>query len=177
MSTLTAHLSQPPFIIGQPRIQFVNAFHYLHLTHDHTQDGQPGTDMGSLIARARAALSQAVGPGARPPLVVMFFNVPSEPGTYKYDIQVGYAVNAGTNPPSGTRLRYVEPAYCASLLAWGDVGVYAKSYPPLLQYIDQCGLQPGWGWTEWTLYWEGDDSVNNIVWIQHAVEEKPGPTS
>lgn len=154
-------------------MQYVDGFHYLHVTVDHSEEGKPGTDMASLIARAQKALSETVGPGARPPLVVMFRRVPSDPGKYGYDIQVGYPVQPGVTPTPGTEVRYVEPAYCASLLAWGDVGVHTKSYPRLLEFIEQRGLQPGWGWTEWTLYWEGDQSMNNITWIQHAVEERP----
>lgn len=58
-----------------------------------------------------------------------------------------------------------------SLLAWGDVGVYAKSYGPLMDFANEKGLKCKEGWREWSLYWEGDNSKNNIILVQHPVEE------
>ena len=158
--------AEPEYIIGQPRLQKVEGFHYFYMELTHTDPGQAAP----LAREARDAYARVIGESCRPTLLVMFFAVPDEPNVY--DIRAGFPVRKGTAPIGEAKVRYVEPTLCVSLLAWGDIGVYAKSYRPLLDFAEEKGLECKEGWREWDLYWESDNSRNNIIQIQHPVEEK-----
>ena len=67
------------------------------------------------------------------------------------------------------KVRFVPPTLCGSLVASGDVKVYASSYGPLLDFMDSQGYLPVEGFRETCLYWEGGKSKNNIIWIQHQL--------
>ena len=158
--------AEPDYIIGQPRLQKVEGFHYFYMELKHTDPGQAGP----LARKAHDTYARVIGESYRPTLLVMFFSVPDEPNVY--DIQTGFSVRKGTVPIGEAKVRYVEPTLCVSLLAWGDIGVYAKSYAPLIEFAEEKGLKCKEGFREWDLYWEGDRSKNNIILVQHPVEEE-----
>ena len=115
------------------------------------------------------AYEQGFGAAQKPPLLAMFDDLPNAPNVY--DVHVGYAVPAGTPPLGLAQVREVEPALVASILVWGALEAIPKSYGPLLAFIEASGLAGAVGWREWYLYWEGAESMNNVTWVQHLVEE------
>lgn len=53
----------------------------------------------------------------------------------------------------------------------------AKKNGPLLEFVETAGYRSIVGWREWYLYWEDADSMNNVTWVQHMVEEEDGRPS
>jgi hypothetical protein len=53
----------------------------------------------------------------------------------------------------------------------GKIESVIKSYGPLMDYMTANGLKCVEGWREWYLYWESDNSTNNISWVQHVAQE------
>jgi hypothetical protein len=160
--------AEPDNIIGQPRLQRVRGFHFFYIEQKHTDPSQEAPSMDLLTKKAREAYAKVIGESYAPAICNMWFKVPGESDLY--DNQVGFAVREGTPQLGEAKVRYVEPTLCVSLLAWGDVSVYAKSYSPLIAFAKDKGLKCIEGFREWDLYWEGDDSKNNIIQIQHPVE-------
>ena len=99
----------------------------------------------------------------------MFTDIPDEPRWY--DVQVGFSVPKGTPPYGEARVRYVKPTLVASIVVTGNLRAVVKSYGPLLEFMKAKGLKDVVGWREWYLYWESDDSMNNVTWVQHLAEE------
>lgn len=162
--------AEPDYVIGQPRLQKVEGFHFFYIEQEHAEPGQEGPSMASLTKKARDAYAKVIGESYAPALCVMWFGVLGVPDLY--DNQVGFAVREGTTPLGEAKVRYVEPTLCVSLLAWGDEGAFAKSYGPLIAFAEDKGLKCIQGFREWDLHWEGDKSKNNIILIQHPVEEE-----
>ncbi len=162
--------AEPDRIIGTPRMQRVEGFTYFYIEQIHPAQGEKEEPIASMIERL-GRLFQQHSPVSRPPLVVMFLLVEEE-GPSQYDIQVGYAISEEIPVEGEARVRYVPPTLCGSLVACGDVEVYASSYGPLLDFIDSQGYLPVEGFRETCLYWEGEKSKNNIIWIQHPALAK-----
>ena len=159
----------PDQIIGAPRMQKVEGFYYFYIEQVHPTQGEKEEPVDSMIERV-AGLFDQYSPVSKPPLLVMWFLVAKDP--YQYDIQVGYAISKEIPVEGEAKVRYVPPTLCGSLVACGDVEVYASSYGPLLDFIDSQGYLPVEGFRETCLYWEGEKSKNNIVWIQHPARVK-----
>ena len=145
--------AEPECIIGQPRIQKVEGFYYFYLETKHTDGGKEGTDTNSMVRKAKDAYAKVIGEFSMSPLLIMYANVPNKPDMY--DLQVGFPVPKSIDPGGAAKVRYVEPTLCVSLLAWGDIGIYAKSYAPLMDFVNENGLKCAEGWREWAFYWEG----------------------
>ena len=80
--------------------------------------------MDSLKKKVCDAYAKVIGESYAPALGVFWFGVPGKPDLY--DNQLGFSVCKGTTPLGEAKVRYVEPTLCVSLLAWGDVDVFAK---------------------------------------------------
>ena len=161
--------AEPDCIIGQPRLQKVDGFHYLYVEQQHVAESEVGVYIGSLFGKIHDAYEKGYGAAEKPPILVMFFDLPDEPRVY--DMQVGFSVPEGTSPLGEAQVRYVEPSLCASVLVWGNLDSVISSYGPLLEFMDTKDLKCIEGWREWYLYWEGDSSSNNITWVQHVAQE------
>jgi hypothetical protein len=162
--------AEPEYLIGQPRIHKVAGFHYLYVEQKHVHEGQVGLHMGPLIGKMEDAHKLGFGEAEKPPLLVMFTDIPDEPRWY--DIQAGYSVPQGTVPCGEAWVRAIEPALVASILVWGSLEAVVKGYGPLLEFMKANGYKDIVGWREWYLYWESEDSTNNITWVQHIAAEE-----
>jgi hypothetical protein len=144
-------------------------FDYLYVDEKHVVESEVGMYIGSLMEAIYGAYEQGFGKAERPPLLATFIDVPDEPRTY--DIQIGYSVPRGTPPLGHAQVRYVEPTLVCSILVWGSLDVIPKSYGPLLEFVEAAGYRGIVGWREWYLYWEDAESMNNVTWVQHVIEE------
>jgi hypothetical protein len=162
--------AQPATIIGQPRIQKVAGFTYLYVEQAHVLETEVGNYVGSLTGQVASAYESLHGKAEKPPLQIMFINIPDEPK--HYTMQVGYAVSAGTQATAGAKVRDIPPSLVAGVIAWGSIDSVWQSYGPLMDFMNQNHYRPlDVGWRELYTYWESPESNNNITWVQHAAEE------
>lgn len=168
MSTETGW-ADPEMMISEPRVQRVAGFHYLYVEQKHVAESAVGWAMGDLMPKALTAYSQAGDGIEPPPMLAMYIDRPGEERAY--DVHVGYAFQEEVSPRGGAQVRYVEPTLCASLLVWGTLDDILESYGTLMAFVEAKGLRNVEGWREWYLYWEGDQSHNNVTLVQHVVEE------
>jgi hypothetical protein len=168
--TINAGWANPELAIGQPRIQKVAGFTYLYAEQQNVKDTEVGLFRDGLVAKVCAAYEQLYGGATKPPLLVLFINVPEKEGMYH--VQVGYVVAKGTSATGEVRVRYLAPAVVASMVVCCDTHSIWKCYGPLMDFMNQNGYTPlEEGWREYFLYDEGPDSLNNITWVQHLAEE------
>jgi|GEM_PF-1767991 len=169
---MTIHVgwANPELTIGQPRIQKVAGFTYLYAEQQNVKGTEVGLFRAGLVARVCAAYEQLFGSAIKPPLLVMYLNVPEQEGMYH--AQVGYVVAEGTFATGEARVRCLSPALVASMVVCSDSHSIWKCYGPLMDFMNQNGYTPlEEGWREYFLYDEGADSLNNITWVQHLAEE------
>ncbi len=95
-------------------------------------------------------------------------NVTSQP---RVQMAAGFTVPPGTPAIGDVQMREVAPALVASMVVWSPLETVLKSYGPLLEFMKQQNLKPVWGWREWYLYFESDNSQNSLTWVQHLGEE------
>jgi hypothetical protein len=162
--------AEPELIVGQPRLQKVNGFYYLYAEMKHLKTSEV-TESNVLIKQVNDACMKLFGRIPFGTYVEMYINLPQEAGEYMYDCQKGYAIPDNITPVDGVKIRYVEPALCASILVWGTE--ISKSYGPLMDFVNGNGLKCAEeGWREWWLHYEGDNSKNNITLVQHVLKEE-----
>jgi effector-binding domain-containing protein len=162
--------ADPGCIIGQPRIQKVKGFHYIYTEKKHVKESEVGKT-AYLIGQVNDACKQIFGDAIPGTYIDVFLNLPKEDENM-YDVQKGYAIAGGVTPLGEAKVRYVEPALCASILVWGSIDDIPKSYGPLLEFVEEKGLKcADEGWREWHIYYDGENS-NNVYLVQHVVEEE-----
>ena len=173
--TKEAGWAEPELMVGQPRLQKVNGFYYLYAEMKHLKTSEV-TESNVLIKQVNDECMKLFGRIPFGTYVEMYINLPQETGEYMYDCQKGYAIPDNMTPENitpvdGVKIRYVEPALCASILVWGSE--ISKSYGPLMDFVNEKGLKcADEGWREWWLHYEGDNSKNNITLVQHVLKEE-----
>jgi hypothetical protein len=165
----TAGWAEPDFVMSQPRLQKADGFHYLYAEVKHVHVSDVGNAVGICFGRMFRAWEHAFGIAAPAPTLAFFIDVESEENWY--DVQMGFAVPEGTQPSGETMVRYVPPTLVAGILAWGSLENVPRTYKPLMDFMDANGYKPVEGWREWYVYWESEQSSNNITWVEHMAEE------
>ena len=103
-------------------------------------------------------------------MLVMYITVPEQ--EKMYHMQAGFVVPPGTPAAGEAQVRDIPPALVASIVTCCNTHSVWQSYGPLMDYMNQNCLQPlEEGWREYSLYFEGPDSNNNITWVQHLAGE------
>lgn len=162
--------AEPGVTIGEPRVQKVSGFRYLYAEKKLVRDTEVGIYRDELDHKVESAYELLYGSALKPPLLVMFINVPGQDGMYH--MQTGYMVAPGTPPAGEALVRDIPPALVAGVVTCCDTHSIWECYAPLMEFMNQNGMQPlEEGWREYFLYYEGPDSMNNITWVQHMAEE------
>lgn len=162
--------AEPGILIGEPRVQKVQGFTYLYVEQQLVNGPDVINYMPGLHQKVQSAYEEIHGSAEKPPMLVMFINVPGQDG--RYHVQAGYTVAPGTPAAGEARVRDIPPALVASIVTCCDNDSIWKCYAPLMEFMNQNGLHPlEEGWREYKFYFEGPDSANNITWVQHLAEE------
>ncbi|MCU0502237.1 MAG: hypothetical protein MUC51_10815 [Anaerolineae bacterium] len=161
--------AEPEYLISQPRVQEVEGFHYLYAERLHIHETEVGKALDAAIRMLTSTWERIFEEAPSPPMLIMFHDLDEEK---MYDVQAGFVVPPGTPPQGETQIRFVPPALVAGMLVWGDISAVAKSYAPLMTFMDTHGLTCIEGWREWRLLFEGETSMSNVTWVQHVAKEK-----
>ena len=87
-----------------------------------------------------------------------------------FTLQVGMPARPGVKAGGDLKARKLEPLRCASIVFVGTVDDIPKSYEQLFKDVSAAGLTPTGENREVYAYWEGPESVNNVVVIQIGVK-------
>jgi effector-binding domain-containing protein len=88
-----------------------------------------------------------------------------------FRLEAGYPVAEGTQPAGEAQVATLPPFSCASLLYSGGMDHLSDAYDLLMEAIQDAGLQHVEEAREWCLYFEEDDSPNNVTLIQLKILE------
>lgn len=158
--------ADPPFIFGQMRVQTMPSTPFFFVRTQTTMDGLSEA-IDRLMPLLMAARDEGGVTTAGP--VVMRYLGESMGGAFS--LEAGFPVAEGTQPSGEAQVVTLPPFPCASLLYSGGLDHLSDAYDLLMEAIEDAGLQHVEEAREWYLYFEGDDSPNNVTLIQLKVLE------
>ena len=116
--------------------------------------------MPPLDAAIDAGKLHVVGP------VIFTYHGASEDRDKTFTLDIGLIVKDGTVAPAGIQVTTVGPLHCATLICSGPTSRLGPAYGKLYGEIGRRGLEPTDISREVYLYWEGQESDNNLIQIQ-----------
>lgn len=154
----------PDFIVGQMRVQTAATFDFFHVGAQTTIPEADKT-LDKLMAKLEGVVegSDVAKDG---PVVLVYSGTEQN-----FLLEAGYPVAAGTEAVGEAQVRQVEARRCASLLYWGSLAHFSKAHDALMRGMQEAGLRHGDDMREWYLHFEGDDSPNNIILLQHSLAQ------
>jgi effector-binding domain-containing protein len=158
--------------VADVRIQSLKGYTYAFVSTQTTLNKLKDTiaqQMPLLEAAIDAGKLRVVGPG------VFTYHGASEDPDKTFTLDIGVIVKDGTVAPDGIQVTTVGPLHCATFIYSGPVSGLGAAYGKLYGEIGRRGLQPTDVSREVYLYWEGQDSENNLVQIQADLAASAAP--
>ena len=90
--------------------------------------------------------------------------------TQPFELSIGITVPADTKPVGKYQVRELEEFRCAAAVFNGGLQSMGGAYQKLFTELFQAGHTPSGESREVYLYWEGEQSKNNVVWIQAGLQ-------
>jgi effector-binding domain-containing protein len=133
------------------------------------------TDMQNSSAKIEAEMKALAGEmksaGIMPTGAPIFvFHNPTDQAGKTFTVELGFPVSADAKDIGASKVRKLEPLEAATVMFSGPPSELRQAYVQLYQQIGQAGLEPGTELRQYSLYWEGLDSSNNVMLIQVGVK-------
>ncbi len=91
-----------------------------------------------------------------------------------FKVQIGLKAEGDVVASGDVKIRSTPEFRAATVIYTGPPSGIGACYEKLIPAIRQMGLEPSGEDREFTFYWEGIDSPNNIVLVQVGVKDKAG---
>ncbi len=161
----------PEYTMGQAHAYTMGGFRYFHVGVETTYS-PAGDELGGLMSRLQAAAALLFGAAtAGNPVLgpIVLFVLPRD-GPEAIHLLAGFPVAPGVEPVGGAQIAELPPFRCLSLLCTGAVQHGGEAMAALTQAAKDAGLKDTGEWREWYLYFEGDDSHNNVRMFQLGIQ-------
>jgi hypothetical protein len=152
------------YSISEPRIQDLKGFTYFHTSRKITMR-QMNLVMNTEVQKAVAAARNRING----PLLLTMHGMTAS-ADLPFDIETGFPVDKGGPAPEGFSLSDVPTKRFATIIYSGPIEQIGLAYRKLYPAIFGAGMMPGDESRQYFLYWEGMDSVNNVVMIAVEVQ-------
>lgn len=119
-------------------------------------------------------LEKAVGEGkvrVTGSYVFVYHGATADPNK-EFTLEIGTTVAEDTKPQGEFKVRKLPAFQCASVLFQGPVQQMMVPYGKLLPQVQQAGHEMTGESREYYMYWEGEDSANNVVMIGVGIKPK-----
>jgi hypothetical protein len=170
-SETARYTADPEFTLGQIRVQTTRGYDFFHAEAETTMEHLQttiGAVMGTLDAARREGQVAIAGP-----LIIIYLEGGAKEGEAKegedagpFVLQAGYPVEPGTEAVGGARVRHVDDFRCCSVIYTGGLQHIMSAYQAIEAGMKDKGLTASGESREIYLYFEADDSANNITLIQ-----------
>jgi effector-binding domain-containing protein len=154
--------------IGELIVQTIPVRHYVSDSFE--------TDfksMGEPVRRTLAALIESARENdlaLHGPVVHYYYGAPHQTPDKKFKMETGFLVHEGTKALGEFEVRELPAYKCASILYVGPGPRIGDAWQALYRSLREKGLTPTDEERELYLYWEANDSPNNIVQVQVGVK-------
>ena len=132
--------------------------------------------IGEAIGEAMPKITKAATDGKfrlTAPFVLTYPNgVPHLTPDKPFKVHIGLKAEGDAAESGDVKVRTTEQFRAATTIYSGSPAGVAAAYEKLLPAIRESGMEPSGEVREFTFYWEGFESPNNIVLIQIGVKEK-----
>jgi effector-binding domain-containing protein len=152
------------YSISEPRIQDLKGFTYFHTSRKITIR-QMNQVMTAEVQKAVAAARNRING----PLVLTMHGMTAN-ANQPFDIDTGFPVDKGAPAPDGFSVSDVPIKRFATVIYSGPMEQMGLAYRKVYSAIFAGGMMPGDESRQYFLYWEGADSVNNVVMIAVEVQ-------
>jgi effector-binding domain-containing protein len=160
-------------LIGEVRVRTMAPVTYAYVATETTFD-----KLGESIGAAMGDIQKAAADGKIKVAGSFVIVYPESSSHLKPDkpfkVQIGFLIEEGGTAAGEVKVRKTEPFKAATLLYTGSPADMGQCYPKLFGAIREMGLEPSGEEREFTTYWEGMESQNNVVLVQVGVKEKAG---
>jgi effector-binding domain-containing protein len=154
--------TQPAPLVGSEREQFMIGFNFVYTVQTATIptiSQVAGTEVPKLFDAIKQAGIQQRGP------VVFIYPQMSHDMSKPFQVQIGMMVEPGGQAPDGYQMKFIPAANCAAVLYAGDMKNIGQAYRPLFEGLTADEKTPTGETRQYFLYFEGDQSMNNIVLV------------
>jgi hypothetical protein len=159
-------------LIGDVRIRTMAPVTYAYVTTQTTFD-----KLGDAIGTAMGDIQKAAADGKIKVAGSFVLTYPDGSSHLTPDkpfkVHIGFLIEEGAGAGE-VKVRKTEPFKAATLLYTGRPADMGQCYPKLFAAIREMGLEPSGEEREFTTYWEGMDSPNNVMLVQVGVKDKQG---
>jgi hypothetical protein len=100
--------------------------------------------------------------------IFIFLEPPVDPGT-PIDLEIGIPVPDGTHAPEGCETRTLAATPCVTAVYQGPISAIGESASNVFEQLPDLHQTPGTEFRTRSLYYEGDDSPNNITLLEIPV--------
>ncbi|NPV08612.1 MAG: hypothetical protein HPY83_11720 [Anaerolineae bacterium] len=152
------------YSVSEPRVSIMRGFRHFYVSG---RASMPRIEeaAGGLIDRLYAAYGRARHGVQLPAILILSYGMPDETG--EFDLTAGLNVTPVTEAVGEAQVEEVSDSRCASVLLRGRLRDLKEAHEALNAFVQDKGLQYGPGFREWYLYWEGEDSANNVTLITY----------
>ena len=147
--------------VGEMREQTMAGYSFCYLSTEASVK-----TIGPAVGKLMPQLDKAMRDGTIKPSgpVVFIYRGTAE----SFTLEVGVVVATDTKAAGDFQVRTLPPFHCAAILYSGPVASLSRAYQELMPQVFQA-FQPTSDWREVYLYWEGEQSPNNVVQIQMGI--------
>jgi effector-binding domain-containing protein len=153
--------------VADVRVQSLNGYNYAYVSTQSTINKVPDA-----VAQLLPKLDAAIDSGAlhaKGPVVFTYHGATMDPNK-PFILDIGIIVSDKDTAPAGIQMVKVPPLHCGTVIFTGAISKIGEAYGKLYGEIAKRGLQPTDICREVYLYWEGPDSVNNVVQVQAELQ-------
>lgn len=156
---------------GEIRLRTMAPITYVYVETETTFD-----KIGEAIGEAMPKITKAAEDGKfrlTAPFVLIYPDASAHINPEKpFKVQIGLKAEGEAAAAGDVKVRTTPEYRAATVLYTGSPTGVAEAYQKLIPAIKQMGLELSGEDREFTFYWEGFDSPNNITLIQVGVKEK-----
>lgn len=159
------HSAAPEFTMSPLRVQTLCGFTYLHATTRTTMETL-FEDIEALMGKVGAARAQ--GAGVNEPHIFAYF---MEAQTGPFVMKIGVMCPPGTDPAGEAQVADLGDFRCATMLYSGALAHIGRAWGELMKAAGEAGLKTGPESREYYLYFEAEDSLNNVALLAASLIE------
>ena len=156
----------PEFTISQPRVSTMACFRHFSV-HGRASTQTIAQMAMTLIDQVCAEYRGAHAVTVDQPSVILSYGMPEATG--EFDMWAGLKVRPDMPAAGKAAIEDVPSQRCASVVLCGSLKHLGEAHQQLMQYVEAQGLRYGLTFREWYLYWEGEDTPNNVTMVTYDI--------